>query len=439
MARNYQLARAIDEEIIDEVEDAEEIEEAISSPQRWTQAIIVFLGALGVQRLATLAPSFVENFYSNFFYYYISRFISAFHKIVGFSLAEVGLIVLLIALVLWIFWLIQKMITGLLNPFEIFLYVLYRALWVGGIGMILFFLLWGFNYQRLPAAQSLKLAGTETVPGELERICSMMITRLNENYELARANQNWTNESALPLTKSRLYQVIEQSFQRSQMLGRAGQGGYGEPKPLLLSGVMSKFGVSGIFSPFTGEANYNQEVPPSEMPFVIAHEKAHQRGWAREDEASFIGFVVCINATDPFVRYSGYLQALPKLMNVLARTNDAEYLALRSRIGEGPRRDLAARAQFWTARESAVLGAAARQTNNTYLRANRVRSGIANYDEVTALIIGYYQKYPNGDSTSAAPLVADQPEPRTPLATPTPLPMASPLVLEGTRDNGFIP
>ncbi len=449
--RDYHLARALDEEAFEEVEEAREIEDTVSSPRRWTEAVIVFLGALGIQRLASLMPEMVERVYSNFFYYYFSRIISTFNRLVGVSLAEIGLIILAVALVLWIAWLAQKAWNGFISPVELLLYLVYRGLWAGGIGMLLFFVLWGFNYQRLPVAESLKIVGTETQPGELETICSQMISRLNENYQLASASQNWTNESSLPVTQSRLYQVIEQSFQRSNLLGQAGQGGFGTPKPLFLSGVLTRLGISGVFSPFTGEANYNQEVPASNLPFVIAHEKAHQRGWAREDEASFISFVVCTNSGDSFVRYAGYLQALPKLMQVLRRTNEPEYTALKARIGDGPRRDLASRAQFWTFRENPILGAAARQTNNTYLRANRVRSGIANYDEVTSLIIGYYQRYPNGDSSSPAPIVNDPPmvagenaaRPRvsgTPFVSASPIPIATPLVTsDAPRDNGFIP
>src|SRR5205085_10875900 len=124
--------------------------------------------------------------------------------------------------------------------------------------------------------------------------------------------------------------------------------------------------------------------------------KAHQRGFAREDEANFVGFLACINSTDPFLRYSGYLQAMPRVMNVLATTNQEQYRLLAARISQGARADLQARAAFWQQREDRGLGAIARKSNATYLRANHVRSGIANYDEVTALIINYFINYPNG-------------------------------------------
>ena len=73
---------------------------------------------------------------------------------------------------------------------------------------------------------------------------------------------------------------------------------------------MSRLGLSGFYMPFTGEPNFNDAQPDFDLPYVIAHEKAHQRGFAREDEANFIAFLVCVNSTDPYLRYSGYLNAL---------------------------------------------------------------------------------------------------------------------------------
>src|ERR1043166_6917252 len=53
------------------------------------------------------------------------------------------------------------------------------------------------------------------------------------------------------------------------------------PKPVYFSGLMSRFGVSGVYSPFTGEPNYNTLQPDCDLPFAVAHEMAHQRGYAR--------------------------------------------------------------------------------------------------------------------------------------------------------------
>lgn len=451
MRRDYQKLRAVDEEAYEELAEANEIEKEISSPGRWSQGIILLLGAFGLQRLLSFTPELVERFYSGFFFQYIGRIIAIFNKPFGFSLAEIGLIVLAILLFIWLLWVAQKAWNGYITPFDLVAYLLYRAIWAGGVVMLLFLLLWGFNYQRQALATNLNLEGRETRPGELEAICALMISRLNASYDAARAKQDWSNDKGMPLSRKQLYDALEASYQSLSMLGRASEGGFGPPKPLTLSPLLSRFGISGIYSPFTGEANYNEEAPACDLPYVIAHEKAHQRGYAREDEANFIGFLACVTAQDAFIRYSGYLQAMPRVMNVLATTNEDEYRVLLSRIGQGARSDLQTRAAFWHRRESRVLGEVARKTNNTYLRVNRVRSGIANYDEVTALIINYFLTYPTGGrermlvtETPAAPPTATASTGTTagkpqPVAAP-PQPLTSPSPAAGQTDpGGFIP
>ena len=434
-------SRALDEEAHEE--EAAEIEEQISSPGRWSQGLVLLLGTLGLQRLATFAPEWIERFYSRAFYPSISRVVSAVNIPFTFSLAEITLVTLVVIVGLWLLWLFLKVLNGLLSPLRLIVYLLHRAMWIGGAVMLLFLLLWGFNYQRLPLATNLNLHGRETRPGELESICGLMISRLNASYEAARVKQDLSEEKAQPLNRQQMLDALEKSYQGMDYLigSAASRNGYGPPKALKLSSLLTSFGISGIYSPFTGEANYNDNAPACDLPFVIAHEKAHQRGFAREDEANFIGFLACINAPEPYVRYSGYLLAMPRVMSVLRTTNETEYNALLARLGQGAMKDLQTRAAFWHAREDRVLSAVARQANNTYLRANRVRSGIANYDEVTALVINYFLTYPNGGRERL--LVADDKAvpANTPASTPRPVaptPKPTPVSTQAER-NGFIP
>ena len=446
--------RAVDDDIQEEIEEAEAIEKKINSPRRWSQAIILCLSAFGLQRLASFAPELIERFYSSYLYQMIGRVIAIINKPFAYSLAEIGLVALVITLVIWLLWLAQKTWNGYLSFFDLLTFLIYRGLWASGVLLLLFLLLWGLNYHRQGLANSLNLEGRQTRPGELEEICSLMITQLNSNYEAARLGQAGITDRPAPPSRPALYDSLEKSYQNLNLLGRASQSGLGPPKPLLLSPLLSRLGISGIYSPFTGEANYNDEAPACDLPFVIAHEKAHQRGYAREDEANFIGFLACINASEPFIRYSGYLQAMPRVMNVLATTNEEIYRTLVARIGEGARTDLQGRAAFWRLRENRVLGEVARRTNNTYLRANHVRSGIANYDEVTALILNYFLTYPNGVPVRAVPTVATQAATRaterpvvTSTPTPSPTPAATPAfqteISAGERRpaprNSFIP
>ena len=45
----------------------------------------------------------------------------------------------------------------------------------------------------------------------------------------------------------------------------------------------------------------------------MAHEMAHQRGIAREEEANFAAYLVCVCSDDAYIRYSGYLSMLDEI------------------------------------------------------------------------------------------------------------------------------
>ena len=149
---------------------------------------------------------------------------------------------------------------------------------------------------------------------------------------------------------------------------------------------MSRLQLSGYYFPWTGEAQINAEMPRSLWPRVAAHEKAHQRGFARENEATVIGVLTCLLSSDPTVFYSGSLGLFVSLDRELAR---ADPEARRRIWGTLPRRvteDLRQEAAFWKAHEG-VAGEVSQKVNDSYLKAQGVRSGVASYAETTRLLL----------------------------------------------------
>ena len=69
------------------------------------------------------------------------------------------------------------------------------------------------------------------------------------------------------------------------------KGNYSSPKPVRQSKVMSYLGITGMFFPYTFEANVNVHIPPYQIPAVMLHELVHLRGFMREDEANFISYL----------------------------------------------------------------------------------------------------------------------------------------------------
>jgi hypothetical protein len=375
--------------------------------------------ALAAQTAASLMSEEVESFYSKFIFYYTTRGLSAVNKFLqNIALGEIFFALIVIWFSLWSLWYLRRSWrreTRLYNVVKVFFL---QILWAMGILVPIFLASWGLNYQRLPLAETLGFDRAPTRAGELESIGLQIVNGVNSNYDVARGSA----ERPTPPARDALYKVIEQAFQNEKLLGDANRGALSDPKPLRLSRLTSWAGVSGFYIPFTGEVTFNSNVPAFDLPMVIAHHKAHQRGYAKEDEANFIGYVVCINSTEPYVRYSGYLYGL-KVLEVLSKGNVDRYNDLLSRVNDGPRTDLRARSEFWEGIKSPTLSAISRRVFSAYLRVNRVHGGVKNFDEDVPLIIGYYLKDPQRQQPGAdQPPVAGSPEnqPAQPIAERSP-------------------
>ncbi len=163
----------------------------------------------------------------------------------------------------------------------------------------------------------------------------------------------------------------------------------GPAKPLRLGGrLVAGLGISGFYFPFTAEANIVPGQPEWYAAFVSAHEKAHQRGFASEDEANFIGFLGAIHSTDPLVRYGGWLFAQRQALTAAQRTHPGPVqVEVKRRLPEVQADVLALRA-FWQQFEGPGQDVG-HALNDAYLRINRVEGGTAAYGESLRLIAAW--------------------------------------------------
>jgi hypothetical protein len=350
--------------------------------------LALLAAAFALQALASRNPQLVERYYSRKLFPAITYTLSLINGVVGFSIIEFMVYFLVAALVGTLIYQAREVYLGRKRVARLLRTNLLALMWLSGSAMLIFLLIWGLNYQREPLAGKLGFAGRNASDEQLKMISEIIVNEVNSNYGDSHVGGAVDGSRPAPLSRAQVYELIESAYQHEPLLGAAGSGRYGPPKPIYFSGLLSRLGLAGFYMPFTGEPNFNAAQPDFDLPFVIAHEKAHQRGFAREDEANFIAFLVCVNSTHPYVRYSGYLNAL-NVIRAFGGLDAQFYKSLARRMGEGPRNDLRARAAFW-ARNDGPARAVAHKINNSYLKANGIGSGTQSYDEDTALIVGYY-------------------------------------------------
>ena len=161
-------------------------------------------------------------------------------------------------------------------------------------------------------------------------------------------------------------------------------------KPVLLSEVMSHMHITGVYSFFTGEANLNVNFPDYTLPYTAAHEMAHQRGIAREDEANFMAFLVCIASDDPYIRYSGYLNAYEYVASALYRASPDLYYKAAGRLSDSVKGEMAAYNDFYDQYRDTTAGQVSGAINNSYLQSQGT-PGTVSYGMVVDLTVAYYK------------------------------------------------
>jgi len=155
--------------------------------------------------------------------------------------------------------------------------------------------------------------------------------------------------------------------------------------------VLSRMLILGMYSYYTGEANVNTQIADFAMVFTAAHEMAHQRGIAREDEANFVAFLILSNSDSVFLQYSGYLSMLDYVLAALRRANRSYFDAVRGQLNRQARADLNAYHAFFTQFRDTTLANVSSNVNNAFLQSQGQSAGVRSYGLVVDLAVVYFR------------------------------------------------
>ena len=137
--------------------------------------------------------------------------------------------------------------------------------------------------------------------------------------------------------------------------------------------------------------NINVNFPDYTIPYTAAHEMAHQRGIAREDEANFIAFLVCISSDDAYIRYSGYLNLYEYVASSLYSADPELYFEARGQLPMTVRYEMSAYSKFFDKYRDSVAGEVSGTINDLYLKGNGTE-GTRSYGLVVDLAVAYDKK-----------------------------------------------
>jgi len=301
-----------------------------------------------------------------------------------FSVVEWFYVAFILAVLLWIGVLICKLRRGpewRHTAYEGVLGLACLALTAWGI----YCLFWGVNYYADGFQEKSGVYAQPVSVEELERVTVYFAEKLYETAEQVQRGADGVfsvPRDAIFAESTGIYENISQEF---PFLAREDR----IPKKMVFSRLFSRMNFTGFYSPYTGESSLNVDSPACLLPANIAHELAHQRGIASEQECNFLAIAAATASDSAVYQYSGYLMGYIHLGNALYKADREKWEQIYASLPETVLADLRYHSAYWDQFEG-LTATVSKKIYDTTLKSYGQTDGIRSYGTVVDLLVAYY-------------------------------------------------
>ncbi|WP_075603415.1 DUF3810 domain-containing protein [Saccharicrinis aurantiacus] len=329
-------------------------------------AAIIF----GLTQLFKNKPTFTETIYSQSIYPITAKLLSVLSFHIPFSLSDTLYIAIILSILVLIILVCIKRIK--------FSYFAKRITQIISLTYSLFYILWGFNYYRVPLDKRIEIENRPANTEEFIEVFQEVIKHTNNSY----TEFDSLNQESLNLD-------IEKSYERlSDYLGISYSLNQRRIKNITFSNFFAKATILGYYGPFFSEVHINKHLSTWDIPIVIAHEKAHQFGITSEAEANFYGCMATLNCDNKYANYSAWLFILDYFLYEARNLKDKNTLT--KNIDKSVKEDLISQHKHWMQWRHAKIDKITSTVNDAYLKSNNVEKGIDDYNHIVQLIVNLY-------------------------------------------------
>ncbi len=353
--------------------------------------LLLYLISYALILLAKHNIYFAEQIYALHIYKWISQAVSSVTGIIPFSLAELLFFFCPVAALSILIWFAVRMIMIREERRSRLFKGILNLLCMVSVLLFIFVIFAGINYYRYPFSYYSKLEVRDSSLDELLQMTESLAIQAGELREKVPCTDEQgvfklsMSHRELAELENKVYLQLAEDY---PVLG----GKYGNAKQVLLSSLMSYTEITGIFIPFTMEANVNVAVPDYTIPATMFHEMSHLRGFMREDEANFIAYLAGMKSDDVELQYSSTMLALIVSGNALYDKDKELYMQVRDLYTEGVLKDIRANTLYWQQFDQSVVSTISDKINDTYLKANAQTDGVQSYGRMVDLLLAKYRK-----------------------------------------------
>lgn len=341
----------------------------------------------------TYALSFISSKNTDFSQWYslkiypmLSIPINTITSVVPFSLMELSLILFVLTIMVCIVYYIVKLIKHRNQWKNISIRFLLNFICSFSVLYFLFVLFSGINYHRNTFAQTYNYTISPSSKTDLIALCEDLTVRANTLRDQLDGISTTNLEGFNPLANESVVTFSKLGKDYDTLSQK-----YNAPKPVAFSKLMSYMDITGVFFPFTFEANINTDTPAYLIPATMLHELSHVHGYMREDEANFIAYLASTYSDNNYFRYSGVMLAYIYATNSLYNIDANAHLAITDQLSPKVKNDLVYNNHYWKQFDTKV-SAISNTLNDTYLKINDQADGVRSYGKMVDLLISDYKK-----------------------------------------------
>ncbi len=306
-------------------------------------------------------------------------------NILPFSVAEVLVIIFIVFCIWYIIRAIIKIKKEKNNRIPtLYSYVLGATIIALSVSTSLTFL-WGINYYAQNTVARMGVTQNPVATQDLINVTKLFANMLNNSSQKVPRDEN----NLLDVPRDYIYEVSTTLYDPLEEKYPFLKGADVTPKNMMFSWYMSETNYTGIFFPYTGEANVNKDQPLCLLPSTIAHELAHVRGVAPEGDCNFIAVLACEESGNDIYMYSGRLLAYIHLSNALIKADNETAYEIYQTLDSGVLADLADHSEFWQQYDSPV-SVVANNVYDDFLQSYGQVDGVKSYGRVVDLLCDMY-------------------------------------------------
>lgn len=344
---------------------------------------IFLLIQIVILKIIRFFPEYVEQFYSNGLYLFLSKTSRIVLGKIPFSVGDCIYFILIVLLIKWFYnkrkswkkeW--KNNLLSILSALSLFYFF--------------FHFLWALNYYREPLFEKMSIERDYT-DLDLLAFTKRIITKTNAIH-----NQITKNDSlkvSIPYSQNQVFEMNQNGYKNLTKEYTFFTYSHLSIKKSLFSLPLTYMGFGGYLNPFTNEAQVNYLGPMYSFPMTANHEMAHQMGYASESECNFIGFLSCIKNDNLYIQYSGYSMALRYCLGNWQARDEKVLEQLLKTVHPGILKNYKESHDFWESYQTPIE-TGFHAFYDRFLKINQQKDGMDSYSKFVNLMVNYYKERP---------------------------------------------